>query len=151
MNPNRRILLGEDDPQDRELTLKALADAGVGGRVDVATDGADVLDYLHCRGRFVARTHALPAFLILDLKMPKVDGIEVIRQIREDQTLHTLPIVVLSSSREERDLIACYRLGVNGYVVKSMEFTDHLRHVRLLGEFWGLVNEPPPETVHKSP
>jgi CheY-like chemotaxis protein len=147
MNPNRRILLAEDDPQDRELTLKALSDAGMGLRVDVATDGADVLDYLHCRGRFAGRPHTIPALLILDLKMPKVDGLEVIRQIRKDEALGTMPIVVLSSSREERDLIACYRGGVNAYVVKSMEFTDHLRHVRLLGEFWGAVNEPPPESA----
>jgi len=139
-----RILLAEDSPQDVELTLNALAEQNIGNSVAVARDGAEALDYLHKRGKFTDRENGNPVLLLLDLKMPKVDGLEVLRTVKSDPRLRTIPVVVLTSSREEQDVVRSYELGVNAYVVKPVEFDKFLRAVRDLGLFWMLVNEPPP-------
>jgi CheY-like chemotaxis protein len=144
----RTILLAEDNAHDVELTLSALRDNRVANNVVVTRDGAETLDYLFRRGAFEGRTGPEPALLLLDLKMPKVDGLEVLRAVKADPQLRTLPIVVLTSSREERDLLASYQLGVNAYVVKPVDFHEFIEAVKLLGGFWALVNEPPPRMAH---
>ena len=140
-----RILLAEDSPQDVELTLNALAEQNIGNSVAVARDGAEALDYLYKRGRFAGRGNGNPVLLLLDLKMPRLDGLEVLRTVKSDPRLRTIPVVVLTSSREEQDVVRSYELGVNAYVVKPVEFDKFLRAVRDLGLFWMLVNEPPPQ------
>jgi CheY-like chemotaxis protein len=139
-----RILLAEDSAQDIELTLNALAEHNITNSVAVARDGAEALDYLYGRGKFADRDSGNPVLLLLDLKMPKVDGLEVLRTVKSDPRLRTIPVVVLTSSREEQDVVRSYELGVNAYVVKPVEFEKFLRAVRDLGLFWTLVNEPPP-------
>lgn len=139
-----RILLAEDSAQDVELTLNALAEHNIGNSVAVARDGAEALDYLCKRGKFAGREQGNPVLLLLDLKMPKVDGLEVLRAVKSDPRLRSIPVVVLTSSREEQDLVRSYELGVNAYVVKPVEFDKFLRAVRDLGLFWVLINEPPP-------
>jgi CheY-like chemotaxis protein len=139
-----RILLAEDSVQDIELTLNALAENNITNSVTVARDGAEALDYLCKRGKFAGRANGNPVLLLLDLKMPKVDGLEVLRTVKSDPRLRTIPVVVLTSSREEQDVVRSYELGVNAYVVKPVEFDKFLRAVRDLGLFWMLVNEPPP-------
>lgn len=139
-----RILLAEDSAQDVELTLNALGEHNIGNSVAVARDGAEALDYLYQRGRFAGREQGNPVLLLLDLKMPKVDGLEVLRTVKSDPRLRSLPVVVLTSSREEQDVVRSYELGVNAYVVKPVEFDKFLRAVRDLGLFWVLINEPPP-------
>jgi CheY-like chemotaxis protein len=138
------MLLVEDDPRDVELTLEALAESNLANEVDVARDGKEALDYLYYRGRFTQRPQETPAVVLLDLKMPKVSGIEVLRQIKKDESLKMIPVVVLSSSAEERDVIESYKLGVNAYVVKPVDIQQFLEAIRKLGLFWALVNEPPP-------
>jgi two-component system, response regulator len=139
-----RILLAEDSAQDVELTLNALTEHNITNSVAVARDGAEALDYLYKRGKFASREQGNPVLLLLDLKMPKVDGLEVLRAVKSDPRLRSIPVVVLTSSREEQDLVRSYELGVNAYVVKPVEFDKFLRAVRDLGLFWVLVNEPPP-------
>ena len=141
----RRILLAEDDPNDVELTLTALRNNRLANEVVVAHDGAEALDYLFQRGAYAGREPGNPAVVLLDIKMPKVDGLEVLRQIRADPMLKTLPVVILTSSREERDLVTSYKLGVNAYVVKPVGFSEFVSAVSLLGGFWAVVNVPPPE------
>jgi CheY-like chemotaxis protein len=141
----KRILLVEDDVHDVELTLEALAEHNLANEVVVASDGREALDYLYHLGNYAGRTNGNPVVLLLDLKMPKIDGMEVLRTIKGDETMKMLPIVVLTSSRESRDLEECYRLGVNAYVVKPVKFPDFLDAVRKLGVFWALINEPPPQ------
>lgn len=140
----KRMLLVEDDPRDVELTLEALAESNLANEVDVARDGKEALDYLYYRGIFTERCRETPAVVLLDLKMPKVSGIEVLRQIKKDESLKMIPVVVLSSSAEERDIIESYKLGVNAYVVKPVDIQQFLEAIRKLGLFWALVNEPPP-------
>ena len=140
----KRMLLVEDDARDVELTLEALEESNLANEVDVARDGLEALDYLYCRGRFVDRNQETPAVVLLDLKMPKVSGIEVLRKIKSDESLKMIPVVVLSSSAEERDVIESYKLGVNAYVVKPVDIQQFLEAIRKLGLFWALVNEPPP-------
>jgi CheY-like chemotaxis protein len=140
---DRTILLAEDSENDIELTLAALAEH-VGNKVDVARDGAEVLDYLYRRGAFAGLKGPPPVLVMLDLKMPKVDGLEVLRVIKADPTLRWLPVVVLTSSREQSDVVKSYELGVNAYVVKPVEFEKFVEAVKQLGLFWLLVNEPPP-------
>jgi len=137
-------LLAEDNPKDVELTLEALSEYNLTNEVVVAHDGTEALDYLYCRGNFEGRTAGHPAVLLLDIKMPKVDGLEVLRIIKEDPALRMIPVVMLTSSREERDLVESYRLGVNAYVVKPVQFLHFVESVKQLGAFWGIVNEPPP-------
>ncbi|RPJ36107.1 MAG: response regulator [Planctomycetaceae bacterium] len=139
-----RILLAEDDENDIDLTLSALAENNLANEVDVVHDGDEALDYLFRRGPFTGRPAENPVVVLLDIKMPKVDGLEVLRQVRADPELCVLPVVILTSSHEEQDLVRSYRLGVNAYVVKPVEFQAFSEAVKLLGVFWALLNEPPP-------
>lgn len=141
----RRILLVEDNPNDAELTMEALSEHNLANEVDQVKDGADALDYLYRRGAYSGREDTSLAVILLDLKLPKVDGLEVLRTIKADDKLKFIPVVVLTSSREERDLIESYRLGVNAYVVKPVNFGEFVNAVKELGAFWAIVNEPPPE------
>ncbi len=144
MNSLKRILVAEDDPNDADLTLMALAERHLANQVDVVKNGAEALDYLFQRGTYAEKPPGRPAVVLLDIKMPKVDGLEVLRQIRGDPELHLLPVVILTSSREEADLVRSYELGVNAYVVKPVDFDDFVHAVSDLGGFWAVVNEPPP-------
>lgn len=139
----RRILLVDDSANDLELTLKALAPYRIANKFEVARDGAEALDYLYRRGSFALREPGNPILILLDLKMPKVDGIQVLREIKSDPTLKLVPTVVLTSSREQQDIVESYRLGVNAYIVKPVEFEKFIEAVRQLGLFWFLLNEPP--------
>jgi len=143
----KRILLVEDDPRDVELTLEALSENNLGNEVDVVGDGEKALDYLYHRGDFAGRTGNNPAVILLDLKLPKVDGREVLRVIKSDESMRTVPVVVLTSSREEMDLAETYKMGVNAYVVKPVDFHEFVDAVRNLGLFWAVINEPPPGSV----
>src|SRR5215468_2210495 len=144
-----RILMVEDDPKDVELTLTALEDYKLANEVVVTRDGEEALDYLYCRGNFMTRPPGNPAVLLLDLKLPKVDGLEVLQQIRSDEQLSMIPVVVLTSSREERHMVASYTLGVNAYVVKPEDFHEFVNAIKELGIFWAVINEPPPGSVRK--
>ncbi|HEX9444891.1 MAG TPA: response regulator [Candidatus Binatia bacterium] len=149
MEKPKRILLVEDSANDIELTMLALAEHNLANEVDVVRDGAEALDYLYRRGSFAARESSNPAVVLLDLKLPKVDGIEVLRQIRGETQLKMIPVVALTSSREEQDLIETYKLGVNAYVVKPVDFHQFVDAVKKLGVFWVLINEAPPGTARK--
>ncbi|WP_027715384.1 response regulator [Desulfuromonas sp. TF] len=142
----RRILLVEDNPNDAELTREALAEHNLANSVDWVKDGEEALDYLYSRGKYADRPSGDLAVVLLDLKLPKVDGLEVLRTLKADAKLKYTPVVVLTSSREEQDMIESYRLGVNAYVVKPVNFHDFTDAVRELGAFWAIVNEPPPAT-----
>jgi DNA-binding response OmpR family regulator len=144
-----RILIVEDDPKDVELTLTALEEYNLANEVVVTGNGADALDYLYCRGKFGTRSSDNPAVILLDLKLPKVDGLEVLRQIKSDDNLKMIPVVVLTSSREEKDMVASYKLGVNAYVVKPVDFHEFVNAIRELGIFWAIINAPPPGSVRK--
>ena len=139
-----RILLVEDSPRDAEMALDALAQNNLANEVVHVRDGADALDYLYRRGEFAGRTNGQPAVILLDLKMPRVDGLEVLRQIKGDPALKTIPVVIMTSSREESDLTQSYALGVNAYVVKPVQFLEFVGAVKLLGGFWAVLNVPPP-------
>ena len=149
MNELGRILIVEDDPKDVELTLTALEEYNLANEVVVTRDGEEALDYLYCRGNFTTRTSDNPAVLLLDLKLPKIDGLEVLQQIKSDEKLRMIPVVVLTSSREERDMVASYTLGVNAYVVKPVDFHEFVNAIKELGIFWAVINEPPPGSVKK--
>ncbi len=149
MNELARILIVEDDPKDVELTLTALEEHNLANEVVVTRDGEEALDYLFCRGNFKMRGGETPAVVLLDLKLPKVNGLEVLQQIRSDEKLKIIPVVVLTSSREERDLVASYRLGVNAYVVKPVGFHEFVNAIKELGVFWAIINEPPPGSIRK--
>jgi len=150
MDGLRRILMVEDDPRDVELTLTALEQYNLANEVVVVGDGEEALDYLYQRGQFMARPSGNPAVLLLDLKLPKVDGLEVLQQIKRDAQLKMIPVVVLTSSREERDMVASYQLGVNAYVVKPVDFHEFVNAVKELGIFWALINEPPPGSIKRA-
>ncbi len=150
MSTLRPILLAEDNANDVELVVTALKDARIANEILVARDGAEALDCLFRRGKFAGRTTAQPAVILLDLKMPKVDGREVLRQIRATPHLKEIPVVILTSSREESDLLQSYELGVNAYVVKPVDFEEFTSAVAKLGCFWALLNELPPEKVAKA-
>lgn len=145
-----RILLVEDDPRDRELTMTALEDYHLGNEVVVARDGEEALDYLYYRGKFQRPDGENPAVILLDLKLPKIDGLEVLQRIKADDNLKMIPVVVLTSSREERDMVASYKLGVNAYVVKPVDFHEFVNAVKELGVFWAIINEPPPGSIRKN-
>jgi CheY-like chemotaxis protein len=138
------ILLVEDNPHDLELTLIALSKSQLANEVVIARDGAEALDYLRGRGEFTGRQAGNPAVVLLDLKLPKVDGLEVLKQIRSTDGLKSTPVVMLTSSKEERDLLRSYELGVNAYVVKPVDFNEFVRAIADLGIFWAVLNEPPP-------
>jgi CheY-like chemotaxis protein len=140
----KSILLAEDNPNDVELTLAALSENNLANEVVVVRDGAEALDYLYQRGNYRLRTPGNPAVILLDLKMPKVDGLEVLKTIKADKHLSVIPVVVLTSSREEVDVVNSYKLGVNAYVVKPVDFQEFINAVKQLGVFWALINEPPP-------
>jgi CheY-like chemotaxis protein len=139
----------EDDPRDVELTLTALEEYNLANEVVVTRNGAEALDYLHCRGEFSTRSSDNPAVILLDLKLPKVDGLEVLQQIKSDARLQMIPVVVLTSSREEKDMVASYKLGVNAYVVKPVDFHEFVNAIRELGVFWAIINAPPPGSARK--
>jgi len=145
MTQLRPILLAEDNARDVELVLAALKRNNLANEVVVTRDGADALDYLHARGQYQSRPPGLPIVLFLDLKMPKVDGLEVLREIKSSQNLRTVPVVMLTSSREETDLVKSYELGVNAYVVKPVGFQQFAEAIKQTGMFWAVINEPVPE------
>ncbi len=143
MNPLRRILLVEDSARDAELILDALQENKLANEVVHVRDGAEALDYLYRRGPFASRTDGQPALVLLDLKLPKVDGLEVLRQIKSDAALKMIPVVMMTSSRQEQDLVRSYELGVNAYVVKPMKFQDFVEAVKQVSGFWAVINEVP--------
>ena len=144
-----RILLVEDDPKDTELTMTALEEYNLSNEVVVATDGEEALDYLYYRGKFQRRSGENPAVMLLDLKLPKIDGHEVLQRVKADDNLKMIPVVVLTSSREERDMLSSYKLGVNAYVVKPVDFHEFVNAIKELGVFWAIINEAPPGSVRK--
>jgi CheY-like chemotaxis protein len=150
MNSLKRILLVEDDPKDVELTLTGLADYNLANEVVIARDGEEALDYLYRRGNYQSRANGNPAVMLLDLKLPKVNGFEVLEQVRADENLKMIPVVVLTSSHEERDLVQSYKLGVNAYVVKPVDLHQFVKAVKELGVFWAVINQPPPGSVTRS-
>jgi two-component system, response regulator len=147
MNDFRTILLAEDNPKDVELTIEALSEHNLANRVTVVKDGVDAMEYLRCEGKYKQRSPGNPAVVLLDIKMPRMDGIEVLQAVRNDPGLKTLPIVMLTSSREEPDLKRSYELGANAYVVKPVDFQEFMEAVKQVGVFWAVVNEMPPERM----
>ncbi len=145
----KRILLVEDDRKDVELTLEALSEYNLANEVVVTRDGEEALDYLYRRGKFSTVADGNPAAILLDLKLPKINGLEVLAQIRGDEKLKKIPVIVLTSSRQEEDLKKSYDLGVNAYVVKPVDFHEFINAVKELGVFWGMINEPPPGSIGK--
>ena len=139
----KNILLAEDNPNDAELTITAFSELNLANRVDLVVDGVEVLEYLRCEGKFKGRKPEHPAVILLDIKMPRMNGIEVLQIIREDPELKFIPVVMLTSSREEQDLVQTYKLGINAYVVKPVDFSQFVDAVTNLGIFWALVNEAP--------
>jgi CheY-like chemotaxis protein len=144
-----RILMVEDDAKDVELTLTALEEYNLVNEVVVVRDGEEALDYLYCREAFRTRREGNPAVMLLDLKLPKVNGLEVLKQIKSDDKLKLIPVVVLTSSKEEKDMVASYKLGVNAYVVKPVDFHEFVNAIKELGVFWAVINEPPPGSLKK--
>jgi CheY-like chemotaxis protein len=142
MTPFKRLLLAEDSADDIELILGALPD-GIGARVDVVRDGAEALEYLRCEGRFRSRDSSAPAAVILDLKLPKISGLQVLQEMRASLHFAHIPVVVLTSSREQRDVVDSYKLGANAYVVKPLKYAEFTDAVQRLGVFWAEINEPP--------
>lgn len=142
MAPLKRILLAEDSERDIELTFAALEAYNLANEVVVARDGAEALDYLYRRGKFAGHANGLPVLVMLDLKMPKVDGLEVLQHIKNDPKLKHVPVVMITSSREEQDLVRSYELGVNAYVVKPVDFKKFSESIRQIGYFWAIINEP---------
>lgn len=141
---SKLILLVEDNPMDEELTLRALAQNNIANRLEVARDGVEALDYLFARGRHAGRDPALmPQLILLDLKLPKIDGLEVLRALRADERTRLLPVVILTSSKEEEDILASYRLGANSYVRMPVDFSQFTEAIRQLGLYWLVINEPP--------
>jgi len=144
MSDLKTILLAEDNPKDIELTLEALSEHNLANQVTVVKDGVEAMEFLRCEGKYKLRKQGNPAVLLLDIKMPRMDGIEVLQAIRSDPTLKTLPVVMLTSSREEPDLKRSYELGANAYVVKPVDFLDFIEAVKQVGVFWAVINELPP-------
>ena len=147
MTQRKRILFVEDSLNDVELTLSALGESHLVNEVVVVRDGAEALDYLYRRGVYTLRDNENPVLILLDLKMPKVDGLEVLRQIKQDEKLNPIPVVIMTSSHEERDIVESYRLGVNAYVVKPIDFAQFTEAVKTLGLFWVIINQPPTASI----
>ena len=141
----KKILLVEDNPNDVELTIEALSEHNLANRVVVLNDGVEAIDYLYYQGQYQHREKEKPAVILLDIKMPRMDGVEVLEVIKNDKDLKSIPVVMLTSSREEPDLKRCYELGVNAYVVKPVNFKDFFEAVECLGIFWAVINELSPE------
>jgi CheY-like chemotaxis protein len=150
MAPLKRILLAEDNENDVELTLAALGEHNLANEVVVVRDGAEALDYLLGRGKFAGHANGLPVVVMLDLKMPKVDGLEVLHQMRTRPELRHIPVVMVTSSREEQDLVRSYQLGVNAYVVKPVDFQQFMESIKQIGFFWAVINEPPPGVMKRN-
>ena len=150
MNTLKSILLVEDNPHDAEMTLAALAEHNLSNEVIHVGDGEEALDYLYARGKFAQRAPGNPIVILLDLKMPKIDGLEVLRTLKADAALKAVPVVMLTSSREEQDLVRSYALGVNAYVVKPVNFQQFVASVKQIGVFWAMHNEPPPGSIRRS-
>jgi CheY-like chemotaxis protein len=150
MSELKRVLLAEDSAKDIELTLAALDEYRLANEVVVVRDGAQAWEYLSCTGAYADRTPVSPAVVLLDLKMPKMDGLEVLKRMRADAKLRAVPVVILTSSREERDIVEGYKLGVNAYVVKPVGFDDFVDAVKNLGLFWAVLNQPPPGSVRRA-
>jgi two-component system response regulator len=149
---NVEILLVEDNPADLELTLHALRQSKLANRIEIARDGEEALDFLFCRGVHSGRNHAdVPRVVLLDLKIPKVDGLEVLQQIKQDPRTRNIPVVILTASKEQQDLIAGYRLGVNSYLQKPVDFDAFQKMIVQLGMYWLVVNEPPPQASESNP
>lgn len=144
------ILLVEDDPSDLRLTMHALRGENLGNQIAVARDGEEALDFLFCRGQYVDRSPNNPRLVLLDLKLPKVDGLQVLREIKASTATQSIPVVVLTSSREEKDMIESYQLGVNSYIQKPVDFEQFREAIRILGLYWMVVNQPPPEGSGKA-
>jgi CheY-like chemotaxis protein len=139
----KRILIVDDSPKDVEHTIAALAEKNLANQVDVAEDGEEALDYLYKRGKFAARGMGNPAIILLDIKMPKMNGIEVLKQIRSDPKLKLIPVIMVTSSREERDLVESYNLGANAYMVKPVDIAQFIESIKTLGQFWAVINQVP--------
>lgn len=153
MSVTKRILFVEDNANDIELTLTALEEYGLANEVVVVNDGEEALEYLRSEGKFAGRPQGLPVVVMLDVKLPKVDGLQVLREMRADPELKIIPVVMLSSSREEKDLLTSYALGTSAYVVKPVDFLEFVATIKQLGLFWGIINEPPPgiERIPRDP
>lgn len=149
MSENKRILLAEDNNNDAELTLAALAEHRLAEEFEVFRDGSLILDYLYRRGDFAHRPPGNPAAIILDIKMPRVGGLDVLRVVKSDERFKAIPVVMLTSSREEGDVTSSYRLGANAYVVKPVDFTEFSAAIKHLGLFWSITNEPPPGSISR--
>lgn len=145
-----RVLLVEDNPNDVEMTLEAFAECHLANEITVVRDGQEALDFLFRQGNYANRINGQPAVILLDLKLPKVDGMEVLRRIRADDKLKLTPVVIMTSSREERDVAEGYQLGVNAYVVKPLDFPHFVEAVKGLGIFWAIINQPPLGSVRRS-
>jgi CheY-like chemotaxis protein len=139
----KRILIVDDSPKDVELAIAALSENNMANEIIVAEDGEEALDYLYKRGKFIDE-HGFPAVILLDIKMPKMNGIEVLRHIRNDSKFKLIPVIMVTSSREEKDLVESYKLGANSYVVKPVDFTQFMEAIKILGQYWAIVNQPPP-------
>jgi CheY-like chemotaxis protein len=144
MSDLKHILFVDDSPRDTKLALKAFQEYSLANRIVSLEDGEEALDYLYRRERFADRDNEMPSFILLDLKMPKVDGLEVLRIVKSDPALKVIPVVIMTSSREEQDLVSSYQLGVNAFVVKPVNFKEFVDAVKMVGGFWGVLNEPPP-------
>jgi len=142
----KRILIVDDSQKDVELTIAALAEKNLANEVDVAEDGEEALDYLYKRGKFSNIT-GNPAVILLDIKMPKMDGIEVLKHIRANPEFKFVPVIMVTSSREERDLVESYKLGANSYVVKPVDITQFIDAIKVLGQYWAVINQPPPVSI----
>ncbi len=143
----KTILIVDDSPKDVELTLAALGEKNLANRVVVAEDGEEALDYLYNRGKFADYEKSNPAVILLDIKMPKLNGIEVLKHIRSDPKLKYIPVIMLTSSREEKDLVDSYKLGANSYVVKPVDIVQFMEAIRSLGQYWAIINELPPKPI----
>ena len=145
---HKMILLVEDNPDDEALTLRALKKNNIGNELAVVRDGAEALDFLFCQGAYADRDpHDLPQVILLDLKLPKIDGLEVLRRIRANEKTHLLPVVILTSSDEEKDVLTSYSLGANSYIRKPVDYVQFTEAVRQLGLYWLVLNEPPPRRL----
>lgn len=140
----KRILLAEDNPLDVEMTMEALSGHGLANAIDVVGDGVEALEYLECRGAYADRQEGNPGLVLLDIQMPRMDGLQVLERIKQAERFRTIPVVMLTASRQEKDLVESYRLGVNAFVVKPVEFHQFADAMKVLGLFWAILNEPPP-------